>query len=168
MECVEWLSKRRNSVIQVGSLEQPYSSNLLKYFGVNVLGEFKTEQAFGLIGLQVPSTFENKVKGKVLMECHRSSTFQPQRDMDNLINFLENNLGICQVDIFKRGELKSENCVKIKPMYVHETEKVRFMKNTKDIVSKCKELMKIYDGFCQNGNRVEIVNIAPSVEQKDG
>ena len=104
-------------------------------------------------------------KNEACWPRHRSSTFQPQRDMDNIIQFLEGNLGICQVDIFKRGELKSENCLKIKPMYVHETEKNRFMKTTKDIVSKCQDLMREYDSFCQKGERVQIVNAAAGIVQ---
>ena len=44
------------------------------------------------------------VKGKVLMEFHRSTTFSASRDVHNLISLLEQNLGMSKSSMYNRSE----------------------------------------------------------------
>ena len=57
----------------------------------------KCSQGFALVGLKVPPHKHglkmDSVEGKVMVECYRSPTYNMQKHVNDILHFLEKNLG---------------------------------------------------------------------------
>ena len=54
----------------------------------------KCSQGFALVGLKVPHGLKvDSVEGKVMIECYRSPTYNMQKHVNDILHFLEKNLG---------------------------------------------------------------------------
>ena len=166
LECVQWLAQRRNSAIRVSGVEAPFNSAGLILFRTYLLAQVKASHGFALIGLSVPSTKiqTNKIRGRVLAESGRSPTFQPARDIGNMMEFLESNLGISLKDIYRRPELLNSNDNPSKSVlnplvYHNQYHKNKFLLLPADtMIEKCKEFRQTDAALSQTGKHIKIKN----------
>ena len=102
------------------------------------------------------------VKGKVLMEFHRSTTFSASRDVHNLISLLEQNLGMSKSSMYNRSEFDQTKTWK-QTRGVDFYAKRQFMRLPEEERNeKCAEYSRIHDNLESAGQRVTITNLQES------
>ena len=116
-DCVNWLSDNRNSTIKISNVLKPFAAKEVFKYLVEVLPQFKANNTFALLGLSVPTKDSQgaklkQIEGTVLMEWHKSPTFDLARDIRKLQTLLEKNLGLSQEDIYRRGDFLKTQSVK--------------------------------------------------------
>jgi len=169
MTCVEWMSRNRNSTITIDKVERPYSSLVLWTHRLHVIQDILLKQGFAVLGLHVPpdpgKTDEDTVqvvKGKVLMEFHRSTTFSASRDVHNLISLLEQNLGMSKSSMYNRSEFDQTKTWK-QTRGVDFYAKRQFMRLPEaERNEKCAEYSRIHENLESAGQRVTITNLQES------
>ena len=173
MTCVEWMSRNRNSTITIDKVERPYSSLVLWTHRLHVIQDILLKQGFAVLGLHVPpdpgktdedtvETGSQVVKGKVLMEFHRSTTFSASRDVHNLISLLEQNLGMSKSSMYNRSEFDQTKTWK-QTRGVDFYAKRQFMRLPEEERNeKCAEYSRIHENLESAGQRVTITNLQES------
>ena len=102
------------------------------------------------------------VKGKVLMEFHRSTTFSASRDVHNLISLLEQNLGMSKSSMYNRSEFDQTKTWK-QTRGVDFYAKRQFMRLPEaERNEKCAEYSRIHENLESAGQRVTITNLQES------
>ena len=105
--CVEWLSENRNSSIVISDMVKPFTAQEFYRYMAEIMPKLKALNCFALLGLSSISHKSQKdngkksLKGTVLMQWHKSPSFNLSKDVKRLQSLLENNFGLSQEDIFK-------------------------------------------------------------------
>merc|ERR1712029_1139225 len=119
-DCVNYLSKHQAGPIFISKV-LPSFLPIDMTRPRSMLREIKVNQGFAVVGLCVPENFNDNnfrvVSGKVLMESHKSPSYQPQKSMDMLVQFMRQNLGISKFDTFQRPSLRAHICHHANPTY---------------------------------------------------
>ena len=152
----------KNNKITVHKVGPPFTETDWKVSSIGVFGQIQTEQGFALIGLKVTDTKKDvqskTIKGKVLLESHLSPTFDPQRYVSNIISFLEVNLGLSQVDIFKHNDMNKTRANPSQGVQEKAEKLVKTLQN-EELRSICDKIHTNYNSLNQRGlNPGKIVN----------
>ena len=95
--------------MSIASLEPPFQAIQLhsKHYRIKLIKEIKVRQALALVGTTIPSCHSplESTRGRVLMEFHRSTSFDAKRDLKHLIHLLETSLGMSKSDIYGRSDI---------------------------------------------------------------
>ena len=156
--CVEWLSENRNSSIVISEIAKAFTPKEFHKYRADILPKLKALNCFALLGLSSVThgsqdDLKNKLEGTVLMQWHKSPSFNLSKDVKRLQTLLENNLGLSQEDIFKTSEfLRSQD--NRAPGYLTKTRRYNKNKFREYTEEETQQIHQAYEQVTRRGNNI--------------
>ena len=160
--CVEWFSKNVNELLVISAVLRPFSSVSVCKGYTHLFPDLQSAYCFAILGLHVSDQppaedSENVISGTILIQSHKSPTFNFDSCVKKVTYLLGNNLGLSQEDIFRNGEFVRNTSRKT--CYMREPNTGQLRKFNQISQEENDNIDAMYKKMTTRGDRVKIVSL---------